>query len=82
MNEKILEILRKNNYPDGEHDDDEICAIELEQLFDAEVNKMVSERLREELISLTVWLLPFQGKAGGIIEATIVIDEYLKSREK
>ena len=44
MNEKILEILRKNNYPDGEHDDDELCAIELEQLFDAEVNKMVSER--------------------------------------
>ena len=45
-------------------------------------DKMVSERLREELISLSVWLLPLQGKAGGIIEATIVIDEYLKSRER
>ena len=45
MNEKILEILRKNNYPDGEHDDDEICAIELEQLFDQEVEKRIKERM-------------------------------------
>jgi len=44
MNEKILEILRKNNYPDGEHDDDEVCAIELEQLFDAEMRKATKQR--------------------------------------
>jgi hypothetical protein len=29
MKEKILELLRKCNYPDGEQDDDEMCAEEI-----------------------------------------------------
>jgi hypothetical protein len=29
MEEKILELLRKNNYPDGEQDDDQMCAAEI-----------------------------------------------------
>jgi len=33
MKEQILKILRKNNYPDGENDDDEMCAEEIINLI-------------------------------------------------
>ena len=32
LEKQILEILRKNNYPDGENDDDVMCAKEITSL--------------------------------------------------
>ena len=33
LEKQILEIIRKNNYPDGENDDDQMCAKEIVDFF-------------------------------------------------
>lgn len=52
MKEKILEILRKCNYPDGERDDDEMCADEILALFKYEEKHQTIPYFKMKLIKM------------------------------
>jgi len=65
----------------GIMDKDEIINL-MDAFFDAEVDKMVSERLREELIAYDKWMSSHKWGIRELLSPETTVNEYLKTREK